>query len=120
MLMFIICCLGWLMPAPSEALTAEEILLLKHNGVSEETVQMMLQSEIQAQSLQHSAAGQTMGVQTITRPDGRSAIVYTTGSDDQDTRSAQERLKEEQAWDMLRHIIVDTRLTKDRGPRPED
>ena len=119
-LMFIICCLGWLAPAPSEALTVEEILLLKQIGVSEETLQMMLQNEIQAHSLQNSAAGQTMGIRTITRPNGRSAIVYSTGSGDQDARDAEERLKEEQAWEMLRHIIVDTRPTRDRGPRPED
>ncbi len=119
-LMFIICCLGWLVPAPSEALTVEEILLLKQNGVSEETIQMMLQNETKARSLQNSAAGQTMSIQTITRPDGRSAIVYSTGVGDQDARDAEERLKEEQAWEMLRHIIVDTRMVKDRRRRPED
>lgn len=119
-IMFIICCLGLLVPPPLGALTVEEILLLKQNGVSEETVQMMLQSEIQARSLQSSAAGQTMGTQTITRPGGQSAIVYSTGSADQDSHGAEERLKEERAWEMLRHIIVDTRNTKDRGPRPED
>ena len=119
-LMFIICCLGWLAPATSGALTVEEILLLKQNGVCEETVQMMLQSEIQARSLQSSAVGLTMGIQTITRPGGHSASVYATGSADQDSRSAQERLKEERAWEMLRRIIVDTRPTRDRGPRPED
>ena len=112
-LMLIICGLVWLVPAPSGALTVEEILLLKQNGVSEETIQMMLQNEIQTRSLQNSAAEQAMSIQTITRPDGRSAIVYSTGSGDQDARSAQERLKEEQAWDMLRHIIVDTRPTDD-------
>ena len=119
-LMFIICCLVWLLPAPLGALTVEEILLLKQKGVSEETIQMMLQSEIQAHSLQKSAADQTMGIQTIARPGGRSAIVYSTGSGDQDARNAKERLKEERAWEMLRHIIVDTRFIKDREPRPED
>ena len=119
-LMFIICCLGWLAPATSGALTVEEILLLKQNGVSEETVQMMLQSEIQARSLQNSAAGQTLGMQTITRPGGQSAIVYSTGSGDQYDRDAEARLKEEQAWEILRHIIVDTRQTEDRSRRSED
>ena len=119
-LMFIICCLGWLVPALSGALTVEEILLLKQNGVSEETIQMMLQSEIQARSLQNSAAGQTLGMQTITRPGGQSAIVYSTGSGDQYDRDAEARLKEEQAWEMLRHIIVDTRQTEDRSRRSED
>jgi len=119
-LMFIICCLGWLVPALSGALTVEEILLLKQNGVSEETIQMMLQSEIQARSLQNSAAGQTLGMQTITRPGGQSAIVYSTGSGDQYDRDAEARLKEEQAWEILRHIIVDTRQTEDRSRRSED
>jgi len=112
-LIFIICCLGWLVPTPSEALTVEEILLLKQNGVSEETIQMMLQSEIQARSLQNGAASQTLGTRTITRPGGQSAIVYSTGSGDQYDRNAEERLKEEQAWEMLRHIIVDTRPADD-------
>jgi hypothetical protein len=119
-IIIIICCLGWLVPAPSGALTVEEILLLKQNGVSEETIQMMLQSEIQAHSLQNSAADQTMGIQSITRPDGGSAIVYSTGSGDQGARNAEERLKEEQAWEMLRHIIVDTRRMDLRRPRPKD
>ena len=118
--MLIICCLVWLEPAPSGALTVEEILLLKQNGVSEETIQMMLQSEIKARSLKNDPADPTMGIQTIARPGGRSAIVYSTGSGGQDARDAQERLKEDRAWEMLRHIIVDTRLIRDRGPRPAD
>ena len=119
-LMFIICCLGWLAPATSGALTVEEILLLKQNGVSEETVQMMLQSEIQARALQNRTVEQSMGIQTITRPGGRSAIVYSTGGGDQDAHGANERLKEQQAWEMLRHIIVDTRPKRDRGPWLDD
>jgi len=119
-LTFIICCLWWLVPAPSGALTVEEILLLKQNGVSEETIQMMLQSEIQAHALQNNATEQTMGIQSITRPDGGSAIVYSTGSGDHGACSTEERLKEEQAWEMLRHIIVDTRRMDHRRPGPKD
>ncbi|WP_372677009.1 hypothetical protein [Desulfosarcina sp.] len=111
--MLIICGLVWLVPAPSGALTVEEILLLKRNGVSEETIQMMLQNEIHVHSLQTGAAGPAMDIQTITRPDGRPAIVYSTGSGDHDAREAEERLKEQRAWKMLRHIIVDTRPTDD-------
>jgi hypothetical protein len=106
LMIIIICCLVWLVPAPSEALTAEEIVLLKKNGVSEETIQMMLQSENHAQALQNGDAGQTMAVRTITRPGGQSAIVYSSGSGDQYDRKAQERLKEEQAWEMLRNLII--------------
>ena len=119
-LMLFLCCLCWTVPAQLLALTVEEILQLKQNGVSEETIQMMLQSEMQARSRHGSSAGQTMGIQTINRPGGQSAIVYSTGSGDTDTRDAEERLKEEQAWEMLRHIIVDARDTYGGGLRSDD
>ena len=119
-LMFILCCLWWAAPGQLLALTVEEILQLKQNGVSEETIQMMLESEMQARSQLDSTAGQTMGIQTITRPGGQSAIVYSTGSGDPYARDAEERLKEEKAWEMLRHIIVDTRDTDGIGLRPVD
>ncbi len=106
-LMLIVCCLLWGVPFHSGALTVEEILLLKQKGVSEETIQIMLQSEMQAR--RSNTAGIRMGIETIVRPGGQPAIVYATGNDNQDTRAAAERLKEEQAWEMLRHIIVDTR-----------
>lgn len=98
------------LPAPSAALTVEEVLLLKQNGVSEETIQMMLQSEMEAE--RRAAADDRMGIRTIVRPGGKPAIVYSTGSGAVDTRTAEERLREERAWDMLRHIIVDTRDTQ--------
>ena len=118
-LMLFLCCLCWTVPAQLLALTVEEILQLKQNGVSEETIQMMLQSEMQARSQHDSTAGQTMGIQTIVRPGGQSAIVYSTGSGDPVARDPEARLKEEQAWEMLRHIIVDTRGTDGSGPRPK-
>jgi len=101
------------MPAASAALTAEEILLLKENGVSETTIQMMLESEILAQSRRRTNPQETMGVKTIRRPDGRKAIIYTTGRGNRDDKDAEERLKEERAWEMLRHLIVDTRDSDD-------
>jgi hypothetical protein len=97
-------------PALSQALTVKEILQLKQRGISDRTIQMMLQSESRAN---RSAASQKMGVKTITRPDGRTAIVYSTGSDTQDVHSREERLKEKRAWEMLRNIIVDTHPTGD-------
>ena len=105
----LICCLVWGMPAATAALTAEEILLLKQNGVAETTIQLMLQSEMQARSINAKAAAETMGIRTIPRPGARAAIVYSTGTGDQDLRDEEERLKEERAWEMLRHLIVDTR-----------
>ena len=101
------------MPAASAALTADEILLLKENGVSETTIQMMLESEIRAQSQGHATPQETMGVKTIRRPDGRKAIVYTTGRGNRGDKDAEQRLKEERAWEMLRYLIVDTRESGD-------
>ena len=116
----VVCCLCllWGVPTRSLAMTVEEILLLKQNGVSEETIQMMLQSEMQSQD--NIATGEKMGTRTIVRPGGQPAIVYSTGSDTRNAYDEEERLKEERAWEMLRHIIVDTRVKDDRGPRPEE
>lgn len=112
-ILLMVCCLGWGVPTASEALTVEEILLLKQNGVSEATIQLMLQSEIQASKAV--AAGETMGVRTIMRPDGKNTIVYTTGHSDHDMHTAEAWLKEQQAWEMLRHLIVDTRNAETRS-----
>jgi hypothetical protein len=112
-IILLITCLAGTMPAVSEALTAQEVLLLKQNGVSEATIQMMLQSEMQVRSIQAGADGDRMGIRTIVRPGGQPAIVYATGSGDRDHRTAEERRKEERAWEMLRHLIVDTRTAND-------
>jgi hypothetical protein len=100
------------MPANAAALTVEEILLLKQNGVSEQTIQMMLESQKKARSDGSENSRQSMGVKTIIRSDGRGVIVYSTGGET-DGRLEEERLKEERAWEMLRHLIVDTRATED-------
>jgi hypothetical protein len=108
----IVCCFCGAVPVDSGALTVEEILLLKQNGVSEQTIQMMLHSELLG--TRGAASGEEeMGVRTIARPGGRLAIVYTTGRGGQNTRDAEEHLKEERAWEMLRHLIVDTRSSQD-------
>ena len=104
-------CLGLILHSPCLALTPEEILLLKQNGVSETTIQLMLQSEIEAR--RQNAKDDGMVIKTIIRPNGQPAIVYSTGSDAHYRHQVEERLKEERAWDMLRHIIVDTRETGD-------
>lgn len=103
-------CLCGALPAHLHALTVEEILLLKQKGVSEQTIRLMIASEMQAE--QNRAAESEMGVRTIMRPGGQPAIVYSTGSSGAETRNPEERLKEVRAWDMLRHIIVDTRRSE--------
>ena len=105
LMIFLVCAA----PVTALALTTEEILLLKQNGVSEKTIQMMLQSEIEAR--RERAKNDGMGIKTIIRPGGQPAIIYSTGRDDHEQHQAEERLKEARAWEMLRHIIVDTRET---------
>jgi hypothetical protein len=100
-------------PVDSGALTVEEILLLKQNGVSEQTIQMMLHSELLGHSLAPLPGKKKWASEPLPDPDGGSAIVYTTGSGGQNARNAEEHLKEERAWEMLRHIIVDTRSSQD-------
>ena len=115
-LILVLGCLALGAPAVAQALTAEEILLLRQNGVSEATIQMMLRSELQARS-SGDATEDAMGTATIVRPGGRPAIVYSTGGGT-GNRDADEHLQEQRAWEMLRHIIVDTRRLDDRSHRP--
>lgn len=107
----VLACLCCTVPLSARALTTEEILLLKENGVSETTIQMMLQSEAAARTLE-AADRDAMGIRTIERSNGQPAIVYSTGRNHRLTHDAEARLQEERAWDMLRHIIVDTRRGK--------
>lgn len=95
------------LPAIAPALTVDEVLLLKENGVSEKTIQRMIESETRASAAKTKAP--PLGIGTIVRPDGHPAIIYSTGSSDKESFNAEERRKEEQAWKMLRRLIVDTR-----------
>lgn len=104
-------CLLWFLPTVASALSAEEIVLLKQNGVSEETIQLMLQSEIEAQRAKTS--GSQTKIETIKRPDGQPVIVYSTGGGNHQRKQTEERLKEEHAWRMLRNLMVDTRQSSE-------
>jgi len=102
-----ICYLWWLGPLESAALTAEEIVLLKQNGVSETTIRMMIASEMQAATTAEN--DRQMGVETISRPNGQPAIIYSTGGNNPTDPYDEARRQEERAWEMLRYLIVDTR-----------
>lgn len=96
------------MCAPSFALTVEEVIQLKKEGVSDETIQLMIQHEMQRERL--SEAETEMGVSRIEDPEGRSATVYSTGPPrNRDDCEMSEREKRERAWDMLDNVIIDTR-----------
>ena len=96
------------MSATSFALTVEEVIQLKKEGVSDETIQLMIQHEMQRE---RASEGETeMGVSRIEDPEGRSATIYSTGPPrDRDDCEMSEREKRERAWDMLDNVIIDTR-----------
>ena len=102
-----------LMLSTSFALTVEEVIQLKQEGVSDETIQLMIQHEMQRDKL--SEPETEMGVRRVEEPDGRSATVFSTGpSRRRDDCEMSEREKRERAWDMLDNVIIDTRDSRIR------
>lgn len=102
-----------LMISTSFALTVEEVIQLKQEGVSDETIQLMIQSEMQRDQLPEPET--KMGVSRVEEPDGKSATVYSTGpSRRRDDCEMSEREKRERAWDMLDNVIIDTRDSRIR------
>ena len=96
------------MSATAFALTVEEVIQLKKEGVSDETIQLMIQHEMQRDRL--SEVETEMGVSRVEDPEGRSATVYSTGPPrNRDDWEMSEREKRERAWDMLDNVIIDTR-----------
>ena len=99
------------MSATAFALTVEEVIQLKKEGVSDETIQLMIQHEMQRDRL--SEVETEMGVSRVEGPEGRSATVYSTGPPrNRDDWEMSEREKRERAWDMLDNVIIDTRDTR--------
>lgn len=102
-----------LMISTSFALTVEEVIQLKQEGVSDETIQLMIQHEMQRDQLPEPET--KMGVRRVEEPDGKSATVYSTGpSRRRDDCEMSEREKRERAWDMLDNVIIDTRDSRIR------
>lgn len=102
-----------LMISTSFALTVEEVIQLKQEGVSDETIQLMIQYEMQRDQLPEPET--KMGVRRVEEPDGKSATVYSTGpSRRRDDCEMSEREKRERAWDMLDNVIIDTRDSRIR------
>ena len=96
-------------PLVSFALTVDEVLKLKNAGVSDETIQLMIQQEMQEKKL--SDPYKNIGVRKFEEPDGRSATIYSTGEiDNRDAYEEEsEKEKREKAWEMLHNIVIDDR-----------
>lgn len=97
------------LPCVSFSLTVEDVIKLKKAGVSDETIQLMIQDEMMSKKADDPY--KNTGVRKITEPDGRSATVYSTGEidDREDYEEESEREKREKAWDMLDNLIIDGR-----------
>ena len=91
---FIVMC-----PILSYALTPQQVIDLKKAGVSNTTIQMMIEQEEKAK-----APYQTIGTKENKDKDGNTVTIYTTGksADDYD----EEAKKVENAWEMLRSITI--------------
>jgi len=105
----VIVAIFFFLPQLSFSLTVEEVIKLKKAGVSKETIQLMIQQEMQREEL--SDPYKNIGVRKIKKPDGKSSTIYSTGDieDRRDYDEESEREKREKAWEMLNNIIIDTR-----------
>jgi len=105
------------------ALTVEEVIQLKKAGVSDETIQLMIEQEMMRETL--SDPDRNMGVRRVEEPDGRGSTVYSTGTaeDRKDAGEESEWEKREKAWEMLDNVIIDTRDSRtidDRDKRKKE
>ncbi len=81
----------------SYAITPEQIIELKKAGVSDETIQIMLEQEKE-------------GTRVINDGQGNVYIIYSTGKSVRKGRAdIKEEEKIERAWKMLDNIIIDKR-----------
>ncbi len=86
----------------ARCLTVQEIVSLKKAGVSDETIQLIIQQENDAK-VHHEA-----DVREVEDEKGERSTIYTTGGDDETReRRFMEQEKQDRAWEMLRNTIID-------------
>lgn len=90
--------------SPCQGLTADQVLKLKKAGVSDRTIQLMIEQEREAKESPYD----TIGVREIKDKDGKTVVVHSTGRSKIDP-GEEERKRVEKAWDILRNIVVDDR-----------
>jgi len=87
-----------------QCLTAEEIVYLKKAGVSDKTIQLMIQQENKERL--HSQTG----IWEVEDEKGNRSTLYNVGNDDDALeRKRVEQEKVDRAWEMLRNMIIDGR-----------
>ncbi|MBA4396494.1 MAG: hypothetical protein C0394_03805, partial [Syntrophus sp. (in: bacteria)] len=83
-----------------------EVLALKKAGVGDETIRMMMQQEKDGK---RPAPGAAMGKREIRDSRGDASIEYSTGGSAPSAGTDSQQREVNKAWEMLRHLIVDTR-----------
>lgn len=91
----------FLSPALS-ALTTEEVLLLKEKGVSEKTIQLMIQNEKEKET-----PGTESGISERQLSDKTSEIIYSTGPPSVTKIDTEEQKKMDNAWEMLKNMHIE-------------
>jgi len=90
------------------ALTTDEVIKLKKAGVSEKTIQTMIEQERTGK--QPNPADQ-IGVREVKDAEGNTSVNYSTGAPTAPTQNQSEQQKAEEAWKMLQNqnMIIDNR-----------
>lgn len=88
------------------ALTPEQVIQLRKAGVSDKTIQMMLQQERDAKE---ENPYDQMGVREIKDKDGNIVTIYSTGRSTKGASRDSEDENVEKAWKMLQNMIIDKR-----------
>jgi len=88
------------------ALTPDQIIKLKKAGVSDKTIQMMLQQEKEAKEAN---PYDQIGMREIKDKDGNVVTIYSTGRSTKEGTGESDGEQVDKAWKMLQHIIIDNR-----------
>jgi hypothetical protein len=93
------------LPQQGQCLTAEEIAYLKKAGVTDETIQLMIQQETEDRPYSRT------GVWEVEDERGNRSTLYQVLDDDEESRGKRriEQEKVDRAWEMLKNLIIDTR-----------
>ena len=86
-----------------KALTAEEVIHLKEKGVSDKTIQLMIQSETEKKE----QVKKTSGIKEVKTSDNKSEIIYSTGGPANRKIDAEEQRKMDNAWEMLKNLNIE-------------
>ena len=88
------------------ALTSDQIIKLKKAGVSDKTIQMMIEQERDARQENPS---DLIGVREVKDKEGNVVKIYPAGRSTRESAGDAEEAKVEKAWKMSQNMIIDDR-----------